>query len=304
MRLLISAVSSPLLGRFAVLLMLALTPLAQAYDGRLHQQLTFIAAKHFNRCVAGSDIPRLTPLEVRYVAKTNVAQADRNIFKRMFNWRYYDRGDQAERSFLWAVDTRFHEHFNEVLARLDKATDTRQRYSNLGRLISYVQVVSSPAHTVPVYTSRFWRFNLADRFDVFPIDEAHLNANLDCSFLKDPAADYYAVMRAVADDTLAAVRSPIAGLPASWESFWRLAEEPGSFGEYGPAGNNFGRKTEFRCEAERCVLLRDDPLYVEFAAARHLAAVNGTMRAMLLMQQQRPTPAVAEAEVADAADAD
>ena len=115
MRLLISAVSSPLLGRFAVLLMLALTPLAQAYDGRLHQQLTFIAAKHFNRCVAGSDIPRLTPLEVRYVAKTNVAQADRNIFTRMFNWRYYDRGEQAARSFLWAVDTRFHEHFNEVL---------------------------------------------------------------------------------------------------------------------------------------------------------------------------------------------
>lgn len=275
---------------------LGLSAPLQAYEGRLHQQLTFIAAKHFNQCVTDSDIPRLTPLEVRYIAKTNAAQANRNIFKRMFNWRYYDRGQQAERGFLWVVDTRFHEHFNEVLARLDKAKDTRQRYSNLGRLISYVQVVSSPAHTVPVYTARFWRFNLADRFDVFPIDEVQLDSQLDCRFLQSPAPDYHSVMRLVAEDTLAAVREPITGLPASWQAFWRLSEEAGSFGEYGPAGNNFGRKTEFDCEAERCVLLRDDPLYAEFAAARHLAAVNGTMRAMLLMQQRAQNPSVADAD--------
>lgn len=261
---------------------------AAAYDGRLHQQLTFIAAKQFNQCVADTDVPRLTPLEVRYIAKTAVAQAERNVFARMFNWRYYDRGREAERSLLWAIDTRFHEHFNEVLVRLDEADDTRQRYSNLGRLVGYIQVVSSPAHSVPVYTGRFWRFSVADKFDNFPVDEEVLSEQLGCQFLERPSADYQGVMRDVATDTVEAVLSPIEGMPASWEAFWQLGEEPGSFGEYGPAGNNFGRNTEFRCfEDQRCVLLRNDPLYAQFAQGRHAAAVLGTMRAMLLMQRSR-----------------
>ncbi len=259
-----------------------------AYEGRLHQQLTFIAAKQFNACVADTGVVRLTPLEVRYIAKTNVSQAERNLFSRMFNWRYYDPGQEAEKNLLWAFDTRFHEHFNEVLARLDTADDTRKRYSNLGRLISYIQVVSSPAHSVPVYTARFWRFSVADKFDVFPIDENALSDQLGCDFLRTALPDYQSVVRAVATDTLAAVSAPIAGMPTSWEAFWVPARQPGSFGEYGPAGNNFGRKTEFSCHGgERCVLLRDDPLYAEFARHRHIAAVNGTMSAMLIMQISR-----------------
>ena len=30
---------------------------AQAYDGSVHQFMTFLAAKQFNRCVEGTDIP-------------------------------------------------------------------------------------------------------------------------------------------------------------------------------------------------------------------------------------------------------
>jgi len=259
-----------------------------AYEGRLHQQLTFMAAKKFNECVTNSDVPTLTPLEVRYIAKTNVSQAERNVFARMFSWRYYDRDREAERGFLWAVDTRLHEHFNEVLVRLDRAGDTRQLYSNLGRLISYIQVVSSPAHAVPVYTARFWRFSLTDKFDAFPINEAAVAGALNCDFLGIPTQDYPMVMRVVVADTLEAVLSPIHGMPSSWEAFWKLAEEAGNFGDYGPAGNNFGRKTEFRCPGDQlCVLLRDDPLYAEFARGRHAAAVRGTMQAMLLMQRRR-----------------
>lgn len=261
---------------------------AVAYDGKLHQQLTFLAAKQFNRCVAGTDIPMLTALQVRYIAKTNVKQADRNVFARMFNWRYYDRGSEAERSLLWAIDTRFHEHFNEVLKRLDRAHGTAQLYSNLGRIVGFVQLVSSPAHAVPVYTGRFWRFSLTDRFDSYSVNEAAVQAELGdaCDFLERSARDYATIVRTVAADTLVAVRSPITGLPASWEVFWEIAENADNFGEYGPAGNNFGRATEFRCEsAQRCVLLKDDPLYAQFARQRHVSAVHGTMGAMLLMQR-------------------
>ena len=260
----------------------------QAYEGELHQKLTFLAAKQFNRCVAGTDIPMLTPLQVRYIAKTNVRQADRNAFVRMFNWRYYDRGSEAERSTLWAVDTRFHEHFNEVVERLDGSEDSAQLYSDLGRVVGYVQLVSSPAHTVPVYTSRFWRFSFTDRFDTYAVNEAAIQDEIGAAggFLDQPASDYASILRSVATDTLAAVRSPISGLPASWEVFWEPDENPDNFGEYGPAGNNFGRKTEFKCEAEaRCVLLKNDPLYAQFARERHITAVRGTIGAMLLMQR-------------------
>jgi hypothetical protein len=273
---------------------------ADGYEGRLHQQLTFIAAKQFNQCAANHDVAVLTPLEVRYIAKTNFSQAERNVFSRMFSWRYYDRGRESERSILWAVDTRFHEHFNEVVGRLHGADDTRKRYSNLGRLVSYIQVVSSPAHSVPVYTARFWRFSVTDKFDGFPIDEAALSERLGCEFLDTPTADYQAVVRSVAAETLGAVRAPIQGMPASWEAFWKLADDAGNFGEYGPAGNNFGRDTEFRCANEqRCVLLRDDPLYVAFARMRHLAAVNGTMRAMLIMQRSRRAQDLADVSEAE-----
>jgi len=217
----------------------------------------------------------------------------------MFNWRYYDRDSESERSLLWAIDTRFHEQFNHALKRLKRTQDPAKRYINLGRVVSYVQLVSSPAHTVPVFTARFWRFSLSDRFDRYPVDEPAIQQALDddCSFVEQPATDYAAILRRVAADTLVAVRSPIAGLPTTWEAFWEFADEADSFGEYGPAGNNFGRATEFPCaNEERCVLLNDDPLYAQFALLRHIAAVQGTMDAFLLMQRAETTAGLANAD--------
>ena len=48
----------------AVIALCAIALHAVAYDGKLHQQLTFLAAKQFNHCVAGTDIPMLTALQV------------------------------------------------------------------------------------------------------------------------------------------------------------------------------------------------------------------------------------------------
>jgi len=161
---------------------------ALGYEGEQHQQLTFLAAKHFNQCVADTDIPRLTPLQVRYMARSNVRQAERNLFSRMFNWRYYDRGGQKSRSLLWLIDTRFHDHFRDVQKRLERsspAAPPAERYSDLGSLIGYIQLVTSPAHAVPVYTTRWWRFSVSDRFDDYPVDNAAVEAALgdDCDFL-------------------------------------------------------------------------------------------------------------------------
>lgn len=280
----------------ALLMFLAVLPITvSAYDGSTHQTLTFLAARQFNRCVEDSAIAPLTPLQVRYMARSNVAVANANLFAKMFRWRYYDRSAQQERSLLWLIDTRFHEQFNEQLSRLRDADTEVDAYRQLGRLANYLQIVTSPAHVVPVFAARFWRLSFSDRFDSYPVDTDLLTdaISADCGFLSEMPTEYLAILNATAADTLAAVRAPITGMPVTWQAFWTFARDDDSFGEYGPAGNSFGRKTEFRCgEQERCLLLRDDPLYRDFALARHLEALRATMAAMYLHQLERTnTPA-------------
>lgn len=273
-------------------LLLGAGPLS-AYDGGAHQFLTFLAAKQFNRCVEDTTIPPLTPLQVRYIARANTGLADRSVFARMFNWRYYNRADQSEQTVMWVVDTRFHDHFEELSGRLEANADAVAAYQDLGRILSYVQLVTSPARVVPVYSARFWRFSFSDRFDAYPLDEDVLHAAVegDCDFLDRVPQSYAEVLAHTADLTMAAVRAPIPGLPAQWTAFWKPSRTPGNFGDYGPAGNNFGRPIEFRCSgSKRCVLLKDDPLYADFAMARHLDAVRGSLSALLLMQLSLSDP--------------
>lgn len=266
---------------------------ASAYEGSLHQELTFIAAKHFNNCAGDASLPRLTPLQVRYIAKANVRQTEANIFRRMTRWNYYDREEQRPRSMLWFIQTRMHQHFNRLVAALDGAEALADRYSGLGRIVNYVQDMTSPAHVVPVFTARWWRWDISDRFDRYPVDVDAVSAAVgdDCADLEADPGDWDNLLSATAERTLLAVREQIPGLPVSWQVFWRIGD-PGGFGGYGGAGNNFGRPAEFDCggrtRAERCVLLERDPLYEAFAAERHLEAVRATITAMWMLQHGLP----------------
>lgn len=266
---------------------------ASAYEGSLHQELTFIAAKHFNNCAGDASLPRLTPLQVRYIAKANVRQTEANIFRRLTRWNYYDREEQRPRSMLWFIQTRMHQHFNRLVAELDAAEALADRYSGLGRIVNYVQDMTSPAHVVPVFTARWWRWDISDRFDRYPVDVDAVSAAVgdDCGDLEADADDWDNLLSATAERTLSAVREQIPGLPVSWQVFWRIGD-PGGFGRYGGAGNNFGRPAEFDCggrtRAERCVLLERDPLYEAFAADRHVEAVRATITAMWMLQHGLP----------------
>ena len=266
---------------------------AAAYESPIHQKLTFLAAKQFNRCLAGRIIPPVNALQVRMIARANARQAETNIFVRMVRWNYYDRSGVGDRDILWVIDTRFHEHFDQQLRELATAGGDAEAFPYVGRILNYVQDVTSPAHAVPVYTTRWWRLRLKDRFDSFPIDEDRVaDAVRDsCAHVLASTADYDGVLRETAEDTLTAIEAPMFGLPTSWEAFWTLNENPGKFGEYGGAGNNFGRNTRFRCGIQgRCVLLSEDPLYQEFALQRHISAVVASMRVLLILQRQRMEP--------------
>ena len=146
---------------------------------------------------------------------------------------------------------------------------------------------------VPVFTARWWRWDISDRFDRYPVDVDAVSAAVgdDCADLEANPEDWDDLLSATAERTLSAVREQIPGLPVSWQAFWRIGE-PGGFGGYGGAGNNFGRPAEFDCggrsRAERCVLLERDPLYEAFAADRHLDAVRATITAMWMLQHGLP----------------
>ncbi|XOV84640.1 MAG: hypothetical protein ACFHXK_05870 [bacterium] len=270
-------------------LSLATTLPVRGYESQVHQQLTFVAARAFNNCVQDNDrIPRLSALDTRYIVRANVAQADGNFLVRMFRWDYYNRDQQTPKSAMWLVDTRFHNRFDEFVISVESAQERQLQLRNLGRLLTHIQNVSAPAHAVPVYAGRWWRLSFSDRFNRYPVDVEALEEAIgnDCTFLSADDDTFQQILIDTADDTLAAVQDEIEGLPATWQAFWTLADRPDDFGEYGPAGNNFGDRAQFRCgDGQTCLLLHNDPLYSEFALRRHQTAVLATMRAMLRLQK-------------------
>ena len=263
---------------------------ALAYEGEIHQQLTFIAARHYNQCVEGTREALLTPLQVRYIAKANAAQADRSWWRRLFRWNYYDRSEQSAGRVLWLLETRMHASFRDSLERLGNAQDLGRQFTSLGRVVNHVQDATTPSFVAPIFTTRWWRFNVGDRFASFPVDGAALSApQLEmCAEVRAADGSFETLLTATAERTLASIREPIRGMPATWEAFWEFDRDADDFGSYGPAGNNFGRQTTFRCpgdEGRDCVLLAADPLYYEYAAARHRDAVRATVRALALVRQ-------------------
>ena len=278
----------------------AIGPFALAYEGDIHQQLTFIAAKQMSRCESLPDLEsqvRLTALDTRYIVKANVAQAGSNVFVRMFRWNYYNPMGDEVKPVLGMIDTRFDNHLSSLLGELSDRNTRQQRLRTFGRVLSYVQDVTSPSKVVPVFTGRWWRFSFSDRFDKFPVDVSRLRdalgdycADLEPHYLLEKSNITTAMntlVRRTAEITLGQVKRTIDGFPTTWASYWQPATDEEEFGTYGAAGNNFGMRAEFVCgDGEQCLLLRGDPLYQDFAHVQHLVAVRATIQAMLLMQYQ------------------
>ena len=268
--------------------MLAAGAWVHAYDATVHQQLTFIAARHFNQCVADGAVPRLKPLQVRYIARANATQAEGGLWRRMFRWNYYDRSGESDGRMMWVFETRLHGQYDNALLGLDTSASMADQFSNLGKVVNYLQDATTPASVVPVYTARWWRFSMSDRFNQYPVNVEFLEAALrdNCVALRVADTSYERLLETTADKTIISVLEPIEGHPTSWESFWRFSRDSKAFGQYGIAGNNFGRATEFACGDERCGLVDNDPAYRAFADRRHLDAVLSTMTAMAMAQSR------------------
>ena len=78
-----------------------------SYDSDIHQQLTFLAAKQYSKCAETQQgLYRPSALDVRYLVRANVAQADAGFFSRMFRWNYYSPESQGQKDVLWLIETR------------------------------------------------------------------------------------------------------------------------------------------------------------------------------------------------------
>lgn len=252
--------------------------------------MTFVAARQFNLCAADAGLPALTPLQVRYIARSSVKEAGSRLV-RTFRWGYYEREAQETRRLLWLVQTRLHARYEQLTENARSAGDLLEYYSAIGQIMTHLQDMSVPVYVVPIYFSRFWRLSMRDRLSVYPIDSEVLSARLErfpCDALMGDIEAPSALLSGLADETIAAIGQPIPGQePATWESFWRFGRD-GGFGRYGPAGNRFGERTEFDCGDQTCVFLADDPLYRDFALDRHLDALRASLRLMQWAQHQVP----------------
>lgn len=259
----------------------------QAYNDDIHQRLTFMAARQFNHCVEGTDVPMLKPLAVRYVVKANLREQNRNFFAGISSWHFYDKA-QAERRALWFIETSMHERFNEKVLEMQQAEDSTEEYAVLGNLVNFIQGVTSPVQVVPIFHPRWWRWGASDKFNHFAVatDDVQKLLETSCPSLTGMGdVDFNSLLISTATVTLDAVRAEIPGMNATWRVFWEEDPDYGDFGQYGEVGNNFGREVAFRCGDETCQLLEGDPIYREFANQRHFQAVLSTMKAMLILQR-------------------
>lgn len=273
----------------SLLILLLLAGSAWPYEGEIHQKMTFAAARQFNLCAPGAQLPTLTPLQVRYIARSAVKESDSRLV-RSFRWGFYERESQGRKRLLGLVQTRLHERFQKLEAASDEAEDLLEYYSVVGKIMAHLQDMSVPVYVVPIYFNRFWRLSMRDRLSVYPIDVELLTARLeerDCEQLLGTQAAPEELLTELAELTIAAIGQPILGQgPATWEAFWEF-DDAGKFGRYGPAGNRFGERTDFSCGEQTCLFLEDDPLYREFALERHLDAIQFSLRLMRWAQQSQ-----------------
>lgn len=256
------------------------------YPPERHQRLTFLAAREFNRCNADQSVPPLTPLQIRYVVRGAVTESD-SILGRLFRWRVFTP-QRREGRILWLLETRIGRRFERAVEDFGAARDGAERYRALGVIVFYLQLMTSPPHVVPVFQSRVWLGQFDDAFNRYRVDPQQVGVALGESCPDPEAASrlrFGDLLQETALATRAALREPIADFGVDWQVFWRMNDDPGAFGSYGPAGNKFGDAASFPCAQGRCVLLGDDPLYQEFAAQRHAGAVRATALAMWAAQQ-------------------
>ncbi len=211
------------------LLLALLLPLgARAFSVPDHEALTEAAVK---TALEAGGLPGLA--EHRAAVVEGSRAEDLNLHVKWTGWHHFFQPDGALDSGIRRDSAT---RVRMLWAEAEEAAshgDLARAFDRVGHLAHHLQDMAVPMHVVPVM------HGLSDRFEQqgVPSSLARRTGHEVAPLSGEEA------QRALAAETSEVVRTGT--LPAEdgaipWSAFWAESSEPGSFGEYGEAGNAFG----------------------------------------------------------------
>jgi hypothetical protein len=278
------------------------------------RQIRACTAKHPNRWPGAEAIDAYGGA----ITACNIKQDD--VERKLRLWHFYggERDGKARklevsgilvrffRAEFLNVGVGFDEYFAQLEARLAETPTTPEHvYATTGAIVHFIQDVAVPAHAIPIFhPSPVWN---GDNFDDFPIqlESSPPDDLATCDRLLGATNDTLAgLLRETVEGTMTAIRTeiPVGGmtgppppasppgkrpklLPRTWQLFWNDSLDRDGFGRYGCMRDSFG-ETQLSCERKPFTFKPET--YVDFARARQRAAVEATVRALMIAQRRAP----------------
>ncbi len=309
---------------------------AFSYSKKNHTLITALAVEAYNRCGEKMN-PRpgwfktIDPLQKKRLLFGSIAD-DEDLSGKLKRWHFYDRegtlGRHSSIGFpglnLLIKETSLHARFDQLEITADKQTDfvgakrAWRIFDTLGKIVHYIQDVTVPAHVIPIFHPGK-TLPLADQFDNYPFQITFYSVQegsppkatddffkdfedrVGCSvLLKSSDHSFNAILDDAAGRTYRMLDHKIQGTERTWAgTFWETTVNERGFGNYGLAGNHFGKKKNcLKWEhhekgdggfgSARCDdwLILDQSVYDQFSSRQHMSAIEGTMRALRLLQQK------------------
>jgi hypothetical protein len=268
---------------------------AWAYSVPNHVTLTGAAVAQIQACIEAHpgrwDGLRVLAAQQEALVRCNEAQDA--PYRKLTLWHFFKRDQELRGTFVQgaflARETSFN-HFFQLLAQHMRTQPVQEGrvYASAGALIHYLQDAAVPAHAVPVYhPSPLWNFDNFDERDV-PTNGEMPTDRATCERLLESRSD---TMEWLLQMTAAATLKSLEAEP--WGKFWEPWDpkrDDRGFGYYGCVGDAFGAEHP-RCDGTDLTI--PSAAYVDFAAVRHRAALEATVRAIMIAHRFSPPGASA-----------
>lgn len=236
-----------------------------AYQLSDHRWITGRAVLAYNSCYPQQKIP---PAAAKRMVAGNLSEDFNLANKWLKNSHYYNPTKWI--FTLWRNDASY--RMKELLEKPMTAT-------NVGKILHFVQDMSSPTHVIPI------THGLSDGFESYKIDaQSMYAAEVPCP---TEVVSPLVTMKEHALLTLQRIKDVVIGerdgqpWAFSWQLFWSQGLGS-SFGNYGFFGNRFGESEPFTILGHSYVVA--DQLYYQFKLQQMLQSVRASL-AVLYWQQ-------------------
>jgi hypothetical protein len=275
---------------------------AHAINKETHESVTTLAIKTYQDCTKQLKVKDTLTKGKGIIVESTRLEDESPLIKRYFNWHFYDayngKASEMGRSLTGARKS-LHHIFNERADSLVEALEKNNKnhiYEFTGRLIHYIQDMTVPAHTAPIYHYKFM-VDKSDYFDEMPEWRSRIfkpKANL-CSSMNVKINELKNHFNTILNNTAIGTRNRIkAEILAkdghrlkgkTWEEFWVLRNPDddhkysGTKSGFAPYGNQ--KKDGFKklCEGTSS----DKEICLSFFNQSFDSAISSTVKTLLLI---------------------